>query len=56
MKQNDEYTVKIEKLSNLGTGIAKIDGQVIFVENVCPQDEVKIKIIKGERIWIIKIR
>ena len=46
MKQNDEFTVKIEKLSNLGTGIAKIDGQVVFVENVCPEDEVKIKITK----------
>ena len=33
MKQNEEFTVKIKKLSNLGTGIAKIDGQVIFVEN-----------------------
>lgn len=46
MKQNEEFTVKIEKLSNLGTGIAKIDGQVIFVENVCPEDEVKIKLTK----------
>ena len=46
MKQNDEFLVRIEKLSNLGTGITKIDGQVVFVENVCPQDEVKIKIVK----------
>ena len=46
MKINEEYTVKIEKLSNLGTGIAKIDGQVVFVENVCPQDEVRVKITK----------
>ena len=55
MKQNDEYTVKIEKLSNLGTGIAKIDGQVIFVENVCPQDEVKIKIIKANKNYATAI-
>ena len=46
MKQNEEFTVKIKKLSNLGTGIAKIDGQVIFVEKVCPEDEVKIKLTK----------
>ncbi len=46
MKQNDEFIVKIEKLSNLGTGIARVDGQVIFVENVCPEDELKIKISK----------
>ena len=46
MNINDEFVVTIEKLSNLGTGIARIDGQVIFVENACPEDEVKIKITK----------
>ena len=46
MKINDEFIVNIEKLSNLGTGIARIDGQVVFVENACPQDELKIKITK----------
>ncbi len=46
MNINDEFVVTIEKLSNLGTGIARIDGQVVFVENACPEDEVKIKITK----------
>lgn len=46
MNENKELIVKIEKFSNLGTGIAKVDGQVIFVENACPDDEVKIKITK----------
>ncbi len=46
MKINDEFVVKIEKLSNLGTGIAKINGQVVFVEKACPEDEMKIKITK----------
>lgn len=46
MKINDEFIVNIEKLSNLGTGIARIDGQVVFVENACPQDELKIRISK----------
>lgn len=46
MNQNDELIVKIEKISNLGTGIARHDGLVIFVENACPQDEVKIKITR----------
>ncbi len=46
MKVNDEYIVNIEKLSNLGTGIARVDGQVVFVENACPEDELKIKITK----------
>lgn len=46
MKINDELSVKIEKISNLGFGIAKVDGRVIFVENSCPEDELKIKITK----------
>lgn len=46
MNINDELTVTIEKLSNLGTGIARVDGFVIFVENACPQDELKVKITK----------
>lgn len=46
MQIGEEYTVKIEDFSNLGYGIAKINGFVIFVENSCPQDIVKIKITK----------
>ena len=46
MNINDELTVTIEKLSNLGTGIARVDGFVIFVENACPQDELKVIITK----------
>ena len=46
MKINDELTVNIEKMSNLGLGIAKSDGFIIFVENSCPEDIVKIKLTK----------
>lgn len=46
MKANDELNVTIEKLSNLGFGIAKHEGLVIFVENACPGDELKIKLTK----------
>ena len=42
-------TVKIEKLSNLGLGIAKVDGYVIFVPNSCPGDTVKIKVLKKNK-------
>ena len=44
-----ELTVKIVKLSNLGLGIAKVDGYVIFVSNACPNDVVKIKITKKNK-------
>lgn len=46
MNINDELTVKVEKLSNLGYGIAKVDGFVIFIENACPEDKLKVKITK----------
>lgn len=29
MELNEEYTVKIEKMSDTGSGIAKINGQVL---------------------------
>lgn len=46
MQENEELIVDIEGFSNLGYGIAKNDGLVIFVENACPKDKVKIKLTK----------
>lgn len=46
---SDILTVKIEKLSNFGLGIAKNDGYVIFVPNTCPGDTVRVKIIKKNK-------
>lgn len=46
MKINEEYIAEIEKITNLGAGIAKINGCVVFVENTCPKDRAKIKITK----------
>ena len=45
IKINDEIDVKIEKLSSEGTGIARYDGIVIFVEKACTEDELKVKIV-----------
>lgn len=46
MKINDEYIVEVEKITNLGAGIAKVDGFVVFMSDACPLDKVKIKITK----------
>ena len=43
--------VKIEKLSNLGFGIAKVGGYVIFVEGACPDDVVKIRVGKKNKTY-----
>ena len=45
----EELIVEIEKLSNLGYGIARVDGYVIFVENACPEDKVKIRVGKKNK-------
>lgn len=49
MHENDIITVNIEKFSNLGYGIAKVDGYVIFVEGACPGDTVNAKITKANK-------
>ena len=41
--------VEIEKLSNLGFGIARVEGYVIFVEGACPGDKVKIRVGKKNK-------
>ncbi len=46
MQQNDEIDVVIESFSNLGYGIARVDGLVVFVEGACPEDIVKIRITR----------
>lgn len=51
MKVTDEIEVSIEKLSNLGFGIAKHEGLVVFVENACPGDKLKVKITKLNKNW-----
>ena len=51
MKNGDIVELNIEKLSNLGYGIAKHEGQVVFVENACPEDVVKAKVTKVTKTW-----
>ncbi len=42
-------TLKIEKLSSTGEGIARLKGYVIFVENAVPEDIVEVEIIKENK-------
>ena len=46
MKKNEEYIVEIIDNGFGGEGIAKIDGQVVFVPNSIKGEKVKIKILK----------
>lgn len=46
LKKNDCLVAEIIDITNLGFGVAKVDGQVIFVSGAVPGDVAKIKIIK----------
>lgn len=53
MLLHDELILNIEKLSNLGFGLARNEGQIVFVKGACPQDKVKAKIIKITKNYAI---
>ena len=46
LKKNDIITLKIEDITNLGFGVARHEGIVVFVSDTVPQDEITAKIIK----------
>ena len=53
LKKNDVITSEIIDITNLGFGVAKVDGKVIFVSDCVPGDLVKIKIIKIAESYLI---
>ena len=46
LKKNDLFQVEIVDITNLGFGVAKIEGTVVFVSATVPGDIAKIRIIK----------
>lgn len=46
MKKNEEYITRIIDNGFKGEGIAKIDGQIVFVPNAIKGEKIKIKILK----------
>lgn len=59
LKKNEVYTVEIKDISNMGNGVSKINGIVVFVEQAIPKDILQIKIVKSKKTYaygkIIKI-
>ncbi|MEE3350039.1 MAG: 23S rRNA (uracil(1939)-C(5))-methyltransferase RlmD [Candidatus Gastranaerophilaceae bacterium] len=51
MQTGELYNVIVEKLSNLGTGIVRVDGFVVFIDGACPDDKLKIKISKVNKTF-----
>ena len=46
LKKNDIHTVKIESLTNLGFGVARIGGNVVFISDAVTGDVIECRIIK----------
>ena len=46
LKKNQVLTVEVEDITNLGFGVAKVGGEVIFISDTVPGDTAEIKIIK----------
>ena len=46
LKKNDIITLKIEDITNLGFGVSRHGGIVVFVSDTIPGDEIKAKVIK----------
>ncbi len=48
-KYHEERVVKIEKLTNEGRGIARVDGWIVMVPFVLPEETVRVRIFKNHK-------
>ena len=46
MKKNDTLTLEVYDITNLGFGVARADGRVVFISDAVPGDTVLVRIIK----------
>ncbi len=53
LKKNEIYRVKIEDLNNLGFGVAKIEGQTVFVSSAVDGDDADIRIILVHKTYAV---
>ena len=53
LKKNDLVNLKITDLTNLGFGVGREDGIVVFVSGTVPEDEVEVKIIKSAASYAV---
>ena len=53
MKKNDVLVARIEGINNLGFGIARVEGQVVFVSGAVEEDEVEMRIILVRKSYAV---
>ena len=52
-KKNDCFELEIYDITNLGFGVGKKDGQIVFVSGAVPGDTVIAKVIKVTKSYAI---
>ena len=53
LKKNDSFDIEIYDITNLGFGVGKKDGQVVFVSGTVPGDLVSVKVIKATKSYSV---
>jgi 23S rRNA (uracil1939-C5)-methyltransferase len=53
LRKNQVITLKIEDITNLGFGVGRYLGEVVFVSDTVPGDEVECTVIKPYRSYSI---
>ena len=53
LKKNDTVILDITDITNLGYGVGRANGQVVFVSDAVPMDRAEVKIIKVNRSYAI---
>ena len=52
-KKNQTITVKIDDITDLGFGVGRVDGAVVFVSDTVPGDVCEVKIIKVNKTYLV---
>ncbi len=52
-KKNSVYTVRIDDINNLGFGVGRIEGKVVFVSGAADGDTASVKIIKDTKDYSV---
>ena len=53
IKKNQIFTVEINNITDLGFGVGRVDGLVVFVSDTVPGDVCRVKIIKANSSYLV---
>ena len=57
LKKNDIVEVEIVDLTHEGSGVAKVNGLVFFIENALPSEKILMRVLKvNKKIGLVKLK